>query len=475
MFVGGRSLPELWTAEESAEAAAAMEPAPPANDIQDGPPGAEESKASPLSEAEQLEKYIAVRDAIYKETKEKDAKIRGYESMIRRPYFHVKPLDEAQLNNWHSYLDYQEKEGDFEKTKKLYERCLIACANYHEYWIRYAQFLESAGHLQDALDALSRATGTFVKRRPEIHLFAARIKEHIGDVSGSRSEYQLLNDELSPGLLESIIKHANMERRQGDLDAAAAVYESAIDAEKDKEGSKSLVYLTLSYARFLDQVKGDLEKAREVYDLALSKCLSSRLLIEGFLAFEASHAGGERVQAVVENVIIGKVEGAGSLSSSDREAISLLYLQFLELFGSIESLRKAEASHSALFPKRKQVTESKKRSAPDNSASDRTKVQKTVSSSPVAQAPAQAASGVQNYTNGQGQWGGGYQTPYGGPPAQGGWQGPPVQQAPPQQWGAGYGAQAGYYDGYGYGPQQPPAQYAAYGQGYAQPTGWTGW
>ena len=32
--------------------------------------------------------------------------------MIKRPYFHVKPLDDTQLANWHKYLDYTEKEGD---------------------------------------------------------------------------------------------------------------------------------------------------------------------------------------------------------------------------------------------------------------------------------------------------------------------------------------------------------------------------
>ena len=32
--------------------------------------------------------------------------------VIKRPYFHVKPLDDTQLANWHKYLDYTEKEGD---------------------------------------------------------------------------------------------------------------------------------------------------------------------------------------------------------------------------------------------------------------------------------------------------------------------------------------------------------------------------
>jgi hypothetical protein len=49
---------------------------------------------------------------------------------VRRPYFHVKPLDAAQLANWAKYLDYIEARGDAAATVILYERCLVACASY---------------------------------------------------------------------------------------------------------------------------------------------------------------------------------------------------------------------------------------------------------------------------------------------------------------------------------------------------------
>lgn len=52
-----------------------------------------------------------------------------------------------------------------------------------------------------------------MQRQPEIHLFAARFKEQHDDVPGARAAYQLVHSEISPGLLEAIIDHANMERR----------------------------------------------------------------------------------------------------------------------------------------------------------------------------------------------------------------------------------------------------------------------
>ncbi|KAI9083252.1 hypothetical protein K1719_034784 [Acacia pycnantha] len=64
-----------------------------------------------------------------------------------------------------------------------------------------------------ANNVLARATQVFAKRQPEIHLFFARLKEQNGDIAGARAAYQLVHTEISPGLLEAIIRHANMENR----------------------------------------------------------------------------------------------------------------------------------------------------------------------------------------------------------------------------------------------------------------------
>ena len=54
-----------------------------------------------------------------------------FEDAIKRPYFHVKALDGAQLAAWSRLLDYAEERGDNSVTTHLYERCLVACAQYH--------------------------------------------------------------------------------------------------------------------------------------------------------------------------------------------------------------------------------------------------------------------------------------------------------------------------------------------------------
>ena len=55
---------------------------------------------------------------------------------IRRPYFHVKPLEKGQLRNWREYLDFEMEQGSHERIVILFERCLIACALYEEFWLK---------------------------------------------------------------------------------------------------------------------------------------------------------------------------------------------------------------------------------------------------------------------------------------------------------------------------------------------------
>jgi hypothetical protein len=53
-----------------------------------------------------------------------------------------------------------------------------------------------------------------LQRRPEIHLFAARFRELQGDADGARVAFEVLRNELVPGLLEVFVKKANFEHRQ---------------------------------------------------------------------------------------------------------------------------------------------------------------------------------------------------------------------------------------------------------------------
>ncbi|XP_023879803.1 pre-mRNA-processing factor 39-1 isoform X1 [Quercus suber] len=486
-LAGSRPLSELRTAEEAAAAAAASAPSEASVQLNEGEvhPDAVEQSPKPVSagltEAEELQKYIAIREEMYRKAKEFDSKIIGFETAIRRPYFHVRPLNVAELENWHAYLDFVEREGDFNKVVKLYERCLIACANYPEYWIRYILCMEASGSLDLSNNALARATQVFVKRQAEIHLFAARFKEQNGDIPGARGAYQLVHTEISPGLLEAIIRHANMERRLGNLEDAYSLYEQAIAIEKGKEHSQTLPMLYAQYSRFVYMVSGNAEKAREILVQALEHVQLSKPLLEALIHFEAIQSLPKQIDyldSLVVKFIVPDLESPNVASAADREELSCIFLEFLNVFGDVQSIKKAEDRHAKLFLPHRSTSELKKRHAEDYLASDKAKIAKSYS----VPSPAQSLMGA--YPSAQNQWTAGY----GVQPQT--W--PPVTQAQGQQWAPGYTQQQAAYSAYsGYGsnytnPQMPTSvpQTAAYGaypttypaqqafpqQSYAQPT-----
>ncbi|EFJ14366.1 hypothetical protein SELMODRAFT_120899 [Selaginella moellendorffii] len=362
--------------------------------------------------AHESEKLISAKEAIYKKTKEWDAKIRDFENSIRRPYFHVKSLDDAQLANWHKYLDFVEKEADMQKVVKLFERCLIACANYPEYWIRYVEYLEKQKNLEMANDALHRATHIFVKKVPDVHIFAARFQERTGDATAARKTYKYISTELVPGHLDAIVKAAHFEMREGDNDAACGVFESAIEVEKAKEESKTLSLLYVQYNRFLCRVCIVSQTPR-----AKTSSLCRRLIASPKLRNEVKQL--DKLSSLIQQ----STKAETGLAHTDREELSSLHLEFVDAFGDINAVMEAEYRHEGLFPFRKSYIDFKRRLAHDASFSDRAKLLK---SSPAA---------MQAY--GQQQWA----AAYGGQSYPQNWQ---QQQAPQTaQWNA-YAQQAAY-------------------------------
>ncbi|KAK8446517.1 hypothetical protein SEVIR_9G500000v4 [Setaria viridis] len=107
-----RDLSEILTAEEASVYGVASENSA---QVLDGETHPDDPDKSSKPEAENLAKYVSMREEMYKKAKEYESKIIGFELAIRRPYFHVKPLDNPELENWHNYLDFIEKEEDINK------------------------------------------------------------------------------------------------------------------------------------------------------------------------------------------------------------------------------------------------------------------------------------------------------------------------------------------------------------------------
>ncbi|XP_022771327.1 uncharacterized protein LOC111314339 isoform X8 [Durio zibethinus] len=310
-LAGSRPISELRTAEEAAAASGvASEADGPVNEGEVHPDAAEETPkpvSSGLVEAEELEKYVTVTEELYKKAKEFDSKILGFETAIRRPYFHVQPLNVAELENWHNYLDFLEREGDFNK------------------------------------------------------------------------------------------------------------------------------------------VSGNAEKAREILTGALDQVQLSKPFLEALIHFETILPRPRQIdylESLVDKFIALNMDG----SAADREDLSSIFLEFLSLFGDVQSIKRAEDRQAKLFLPHRSMSELRKRHAEDFLSSDKTKLAKSYSGAP---SPGQSLMGA--YPNALNQWPAGY----GAQPQI--W--PPTSQvqAQAQPWTTGYSQQAAY------------GACSSYGSNYATP------
>ncbi|PPR83599.1 hypothetical protein GOBAR_AA37116 [Gossypium barbadense] len=294
--------------------------------------------SSGMDGTEALAKYLSIGKQFYREASELDEKIHHFEAGIQRPYFHVKELDISQLDNWHEYLNFVEMHGDFDWAVKLYERCLIPCANYPEFWMRYVDFMESKGGREIANFALARAAEVFLKRMPVIHLFTARFKEKIRDVSGAHIALLHYEKESDLSFVETVSIKANMEKRLGNFVAASNTYKEAMEIAAVKQKFDILPIFNSDAARdiLIDGIK------------CLPHC---KLLLEELIKFGMMHGGPRDIHvldAIINDVI--SLRPSQGMDAKEAEEISSLYLQFVDLCGTIDDIRKAWNRHIKCFP-----------------------------------------------------------------------------------------------------------------------------
>lgn len=88
-----------------------------------------------------LDRYRSIGEEFYQEACQMDEKIKRFETKIQRRYFDVTPLDDDQLNNWHLYLDFIEKEYDLDWVSFFQLSCF-----HLDFTILYSNIYLCTGH-----------------------------------------------------------------------------------------------------------------------------------------------------------------------------------------------------------------------------------------------------------------------------------------------------------------------------------------
>ncbi|XP_032992272.1 pre-mRNA-processing factor 39-like [Lacerta agilis] len=296
----------------------------------------------PLDQDRIRELVISIRQHMYTQNESEVSKRWNFEEGIKRPYFHVKPLERAQLRNWRDYLDFEIASGSHERTIVLFERCVIACALYEEFWIKYTRYLENHS-VAGARNVFQRACCYHLPRKPNIHLLWAAFEEKQGEVEEARRILKSFED-CVPGLAMVRLRRVSLERRLGNMEAAEALLMEAI---RENEGMPVSSFYSVKLARQVLKVQKNLIKARKILLEALEKDPDNAKLYANLLEMEFS-------------ADVRQNEG-NTMSSFDRALTSGLPLEtkiifsqrrveFLEDFGSsINSLLTSYDEHQKLL------------------------------------------------------------------------------------------------------------------------------
>lgn len=264
-----------------------------------------------------------------------------YEQEIKRPYFHVTELENHQLVNWRKYLDFEESEGNPARIICLYERCLVTCASYEEFWFRYVRWMSSLpGKEEEARCIYLRAATLYVPiSRPGIRLQFAYFEEMCGRVDVAKDIHEAILMKL-PDCVEAIVSWANLQRRQNGLDAAIEVYKAQIDSPHVDIFTKAA--LVTDWAFLLWKVKGSVDEARTVFMKNVQWYADSRHFWQKWIEFELEqptnadteeqHAG--RIKAVFEDM-----RSKSRMSLATKRDLSKAYLAYLQQRGGKDAMK----------------------------------------------------------------------------------------------------------------------------------------
>lgn len=264
-----------------------------------------------------------------------------YESENKRPYFHVTELEHSQLNNWRKYLDFEEAEGDFSRIVCLYERCLVTCALYDEFWFRYARWMSAqAGKEEEVRNIYIRASTMFVPvSRPGIRMQWAYFEESCGRVDVAIDIHESILLKL-PDCIEVVVSWAQLQRRQHGIDAAIQVYKDHIDAPTVNLYTKAA--LVAEWANLLWKAKGSADEARAGFLKNVQWYADSRIFWEKWYEFELEQPAGpgkDTEQAERLRHVFEELRSRSRLSQAVKRELTQIYLNFLVQRGGKDAMK----------------------------------------------------------------------------------------------------------------------------------------
>lgn len=252
--------------------------------------------------------------------------VTAFEDGIKRPYFHVKELERAQLKNWKNYLNLVIEKKDTPRTIILFERCLIACAFYEGFWIKYINFMNAIDK-EETSKIYRRACMVHLVKKPYIHLSWAAFEEERGNLEIAREALDHI-DKGMPGLIAVILRRAGLERRSGNVEQGGDIMKLAIE---NCRGRETRDFWIMKYVTYLQCSCKDVDAARNFLQEQIERNQRHKRLYARLLDLELN-CGATQPDSAAIVAIFNKILTSG-LSVEEKAGFSHRRLTFLEEFG----------------------------------------------------------------------------------------------------------------------------------------------
>ncbi|XP_077319687.1 pre-mRNA-processing factor 39 isoform X1 [Lithobates pipiens] len=293
------------------------------------PTGLEEitDPAKRTTEVENMRhRIIEVHQEIFNLNENEVHKRWTFEEGIKRPYFHVKALEKIQLNNWKEYLEFEMENGSHERVVILFERCVIACALYEEFWIKYAKYMERHS-AEGVRHVYTRACTIHLRKKPLAHLLWAAFEEQQGNIDEAKAILKTL-EECVEGLAMVRLRRVNLERRHGNLIEAENLL---TDAMNNAKSNSELSFYAIKLSRYYSKILKNIGKAKKVLCDAIQRDKENTKLHLNLIDLEFSGDVKQNEASILSH--FDKVIKS-SMPIATRVVFSQRKVEFLEDFGS---------------------------------------------------------------------------------------------------------------------------------------------
>merc|ERR1712013_45526 len=335
-----------------------------------------EQEKVPLKNTELIrKKVIAKRESVFLQTAAEIKKRWKFEESIKRPYFHVKPLEKSQLKNWKDYIDFEIGEGNHQQIIFVFERCMVVCALYEELWQKYLDYIEEKD-IEATRSVFARACGVHLLKKYPLHIKWAVFEEKQKKYEEAA---QILSnvDKNFPGMILITQHRVGLARRMKRFDEIESIYESAI---KTAERIEDKIFYSIKFSHVLVKFCSDKSKARLVLLDALKLGKKQQRLYLQLLDLEM-HYGNVEDEHVLS--LFNSVENDLSLTEEVRTLFAQRKVEFYEEYSNdIQSVIEVRRAFEAL--PNKQSTSKRKLSdisLPSGSSSKPKKTDKSGASS----------------------------------------------------------------------------------------------